>query len=87
MNFEFSDEQQQLQDTVSRYLTEQYAFDKFRAINASPSDGTRPPGQAWQSLACSHSMSRWRRRFRIWAAGNLERDGGLWTQSACSSPS
>src|SRR5580704_17733295 len=35
MNFEFSDEQQQLRDTVDRYLTERYTFDKFRAINAS----------------------------------------------------
>ena len=35
MNFEFSDEQQQLRDTVDRYLTERYSFDKFRAINAS----------------------------------------------------
>jgi alkylation response protein AidB-like acyl-CoA dehydrogenase len=35
MNFEFSDEQQQLHDTVDRYLTDQYTFEKFRAINAS----------------------------------------------------
>ena len=35
MNFEFSDEQRQLQETVDRYLTEQYPFDKFRAIKAS----------------------------------------------------
>jgi len=48
MNFEFSDEQQQLQDTVSRYLTERYAFDKFRAINASPSGWDKA---AWTGLA------------------------------------
>jgi len=36
MNFEFSDEQQQLHETVNRYLTDQYTFEKFRAINASP---------------------------------------------------
>ena len=35
MNFEFSDEQQQLHDTVDRYLTDQYTFEKFRAVNAS----------------------------------------------------
>ncbi|HSZ07170.1 MAG TPA: acyl-CoA dehydrogenase [Steroidobacteraceae bacterium] len=35
MNFEFSDEQQQLHDTVNRYLTEQYTFERFRSINAS----------------------------------------------------
>ena len=35
MDFEFSDEQQQLHDTVDRYLNEQYDFDKFRAVNAS----------------------------------------------------
>jgi len=35
MNFEFSDEQRQLHDTVDRYLTDQYTFEKFRAINAS----------------------------------------------------
>jgi alkylation response protein AidB-like acyl-CoA dehydrogenase len=48
MNFEFSDEQQQLQDTVSRYLTDQYAFDKFRAISASPSGWDKA---AWTGLA------------------------------------
>ncbi len=35
MNFEFSDEQQQLHDTVERYLTDRYTFEKFRGINAS----------------------------------------------------
>ena len=35
MNFEFSDEQRQLHDTVDRYLTDQYTFEKFRGINAS----------------------------------------------------
>jgi alkylation response protein AidB-like acyl-CoA dehydrogenase len=35
MNFEFSDEQQQLHDTVERYLTDQYTFERFRSINAS----------------------------------------------------
>jgi len=48
MNFEFSDEQQQLQDTVGRYLTDQYPFEKFRAINASPSGWDRA---AWSGLA------------------------------------
>jgi alkylation response protein AidB-like acyl-CoA dehydrogenase len=35
MDFEFSEEQQQLHDTVDRYLNEQYDFEKFRAVNAS----------------------------------------------------
>jgi alkylation response protein AidB-like acyl-CoA dehydrogenase len=35
MDFEFSDEQRQLHDTVDRYLTDRYSFDKFRAIKAS----------------------------------------------------
>lgn len=35
MNFEFSDEQQQLHDTVERYLADTYAFEKFRTVNAS----------------------------------------------------
>ena len=35
MNFEFSDEQQQLHDTVDRYLTDRYTFEKFRSVNAS----------------------------------------------------
>ncbi len=48
MNFEFSDEQQQLHDTVSRYLTEQYTFERFRAINASPVGWDRT---AWAGLA------------------------------------
>jgi alkylation response protein AidB-like acyl-CoA dehydrogenase len=35
MNFEFSDEQQQLRDSVDRYLTDEYPFAKFRAVNSS----------------------------------------------------
>jgi alkylation response protein AidB-like acyl-CoA dehydrogenase len=48
MNFEFSDEQQQLHDTVDRYFTEQYNFDKFRTINASLSGWDKA---AWRGLA------------------------------------
>jgi alkylation response protein AidB-like acyl-CoA dehydrogenase len=48
MNFEFSDEQQQLHETVNRYLSEQYTFEKFRAINAS-ADGWDKT--AWAGLA------------------------------------
>lgn len=35
MNFDFSDEQEQLKETVERYLSEQYDFEKFRAVLAS----------------------------------------------------
>ena len=48
MNFEFSDEQQQLHDTVDRYLTEQYTFEKFRAINATAEGWDKA---AWAGLA------------------------------------
>jgi alkylation response protein AidB-like acyl-CoA dehydrogenase len=48
MNFEFSDEQRQLQETVDRYLTEQYPFDKFRAIKASQAGWDKT---AWAGLA------------------------------------
>jgi alkylation response protein AidB-like acyl-CoA dehydrogenase len=48
MNFEFSEEQQQLHDTIERYLTEQYKFDKFRAISASPAGWDKA---AWTGLA------------------------------------
>jgi alkylation response protein AidB-like acyl-CoA dehydrogenase len=48
MNFEFSDEQQQLRETVDRYLTDQYTFDKFRAINASPAGWDKA---TWAALA------------------------------------
>jgi alkylation response protein AidB-like acyl-CoA dehydrogenase len=48
MNFEFSDEQQQLHDTVNRYLTDRYTFEKFRAINASPMGWDKA---AWAGLA------------------------------------
>src|SRR5271165_3898666 len=48
MNFEFSDEQRQLHDSVERYLAEQYDFDKFRAINASQSGWDKA---AWTGLA------------------------------------
>jgi alkylation response protein AidB-like acyl-CoA dehydrogenase len=48
MNFEFSDEQQQLHDTVNRYLSDQYTFEKFRAINASAAGWDKA---AWAGLA------------------------------------
>jgi hypothetical protein len=48
MNFEFSDEQQQLHDTVERYLTDQYSFEKFRSIKASAAGWDRA---AWRGLA------------------------------------
>ncbi|MGO9935611.1 MAG: acyl-CoA dehydrogenase family protein [Steroidobacteraceae bacterium] len=48
MNFEFSEEQQQLHDSVERYLTEQYTFDRFRAVNASASGWDKA---AWSGLA------------------------------------
>ncbi len=48
MNFEFSDEQQQLQETVNRYLSEQYTFEKFRGIKASADGWDRT---AWAGLA------------------------------------
>jgi alkylation response protein AidB-like acyl-CoA dehydrogenase len=48
MNFEFSDEQRQLQDSVDRFLTQQYAFEKFRAVNASAAGWDRA---TWQGLA------------------------------------
>jgi alkylation response protein AidB-like acyl-CoA dehydrogenase len=48
MNFEFSDEQQQLHDTVDRYLTDQYGFDKFRAVNASAQGWDK---SSWAGLA------------------------------------
>jgi len=47
MNFEFSDEQQQLHETVERYLTDQYTFEKFRAINASAAGWDKA---AWAGL-------------------------------------
>jgi alkylation response protein AidB-like acyl-CoA dehydrogenase len=47
MNFEFSDEQRQLHDTVDRYLTDQYTFEKFRTINASAAGWDKA---AWAGL-------------------------------------
>jgi alkylation response protein AidB-like acyl-CoA dehydrogenase len=48
MNFEFSDEQQQLHDTVERYLAEQYKFERFRAISTTASGWDKA---AWAGLA------------------------------------
>jgi alkylation response protein AidB-like acyl-CoA dehydrogenase len=48
MDFEFSEEQQQLHDTVDRYLNEQYAFEKFRAVNASAEGWDKA---TWKGLA------------------------------------
>ncbi|HEX3948995.1 MAG TPA: acyl-CoA dehydrogenase family protein [Steroidobacteraceae bacterium] len=48
MNFEFSEEQQQLHDTVDRYLTDQYRFEKYRAIDATAAGWDQA---AWKGLA------------------------------------
>ena len=48
MNFEFSDEQQQLHETVDRYLKDQYKFEKFRAVNASAAGWDKA---VWAGLA------------------------------------
>jgi alkylation response protein AidB-like acyl-CoA dehydrogenase len=48
MDFEFSDEQQQLHDSVDRYLNEQYDFNKFRAVNKSAEGWDKA---TWKGLA------------------------------------
>jgi alkylation response protein AidB-like acyl-CoA dehydrogenase len=48
MNFEFSDEQRQLRDSIERFLTQQYGFDRFRAINSSAAGWDRG---IWSKLA------------------------------------
>jgi alkylation response protein AidB-like acyl-CoA dehydrogenase len=48
VNFDFSDEQEQLKDTIDRFLTEQYPFEKFRAVNSS-ADGWDK--SVWRGLA------------------------------------
>jgi alkylation response protein AidB-like acyl-CoA dehydrogenase len=48
VNFEFSDEQRQLHEAVERYLSEQYSFDRFRAIKRTDL-GWDP--SVWRGLA------------------------------------
>jgi alkylation response protein AidB-like acyl-CoA dehydrogenase len=48
LDFEFSDEQRQLHDAVERYLSEQYAFDHFRAIKESTAGWD---AAVWRGLA------------------------------------
>jgi alkylation response protein AidB-like acyl-CoA dehydrogenase len=48
LNFEFSDEQRQLHDVVDRYLSEQYAFDRYQSIKNSAA-GWDP--LVWRGLA------------------------------------
>jgi alkylation response protein AidB-like acyl-CoA dehydrogenase len=48
MNFEFSEEQQQLHESIDRYLTQQYGFEKFRAIKASEAGWDKA---MWSGLA------------------------------------
>src|SRR5579871_2737415 len=48
MNFDFSDEQEQLKESVERYLSEQYAFTKYRAVLASQTGWDRGN---WAGLA------------------------------------
>jgi alkylation response protein AidB-like acyl-CoA dehydrogenase len=48
MDFEFSDEQLQLTETVNRFLTDRYGFDKFRAVKASAAGWDKA---VWAGLA------------------------------------
>jgi alkylation response protein AidB-like acyl-CoA dehydrogenase len=48
VDFEFSEEQQQLQEVVGRYLSEQYSFEKYRSIKDSADGWDR---QVWRGLA------------------------------------
>jgi len=48
MDFEFSDEQQQLHESIERYLKERYSFDKFRVIAASAQGWDKA---VWSGLA------------------------------------
>jgi alkylation response protein AidB-like acyl-CoA dehydrogenase len=48
MDFEYSDEQRQLRETLERYLTKEYSFDRYRQIKASPQGWDRG---VWHQLA------------------------------------
>jgi alkylation response protein AidB-like acyl-CoA dehydrogenase len=48
MNFEFSDEQRQLHESVERYLSEQYGFDRFQSIKRSSAGWD---SSVWRGLA------------------------------------
>src|ERR1700690_1252405 len=48
MDFEFTDEQLQLRETLERFLSKQYSFDHFRAIKSSPEGWDR---EVWRGLA------------------------------------
>src|SRR5580704_13128709 len=48
MDFEFTEEQRQLRETLERFLSKQYSFDRYRAIKASAAGWDR---QVWQQLA------------------------------------
>ncbi len=48
MNFETSDEQQQLADSIRKYLANDYSFDKRKAVLNSPRGGSEP---AWATFA------------------------------------
>jgi alkylation response protein AidB-like acyl-CoA dehydrogenase len=47
MDFEFSDEQRQLRETLGRYLSRQYSFDRYRAIKASAAGWDQ---EVWHAL-------------------------------------
>jgi len=48
MDFSFSEEQQQLQDAISRFVQGDYSFERRKGIIASPEGWSR---EAWQGLA------------------------------------
>jgi alkylation response protein AidB-like acyl-CoA dehydrogenase len=48
MDFEFTDEQRQLRETLERFLSKQYSFDRYRAIKASAQGWDR---EVWHQLA------------------------------------
>jgi alkylation response protein AidB-like acyl-CoA dehydrogenase len=48
MDFEFTDEQRQLRESLERFLSKEYTFDRFRAIKDSPAGWDKG---IWQQLA------------------------------------
>jgi len=48
MDFDYSDDQRQLRETLQRYLAKQYSFDRYRAIKASAEGWNR---EVWNELA------------------------------------
>ena len=61
MDFDLTDEQRLLKDSVDRLIADQYQFEQRKKYMAEPAGWSQPSGRSSPNSACSACRSRKRR--------------------------